>query len=127
MKPISTKNLIVPSLSLFTSLGTLLCCAMPSLFVALGAGAVLAGLISNMPFLVVLSKYKTSLFIISALLIIVSGFLIWHTRNAPCPADPLKAKACNRLRKISIFVYFSSLLIYLIGFFFAFGITFFTK
>ena len=55
MKPISSKNLIVPSLSLFTSLGTLLCCALPSLFVAIGAGAVLAGLISNMPFLIVLS------------------------------------------------------------------------
>ena len=62
MKPISSKNLIVPSLSLFTSLGTLLCCALPSLFVAIGAGAVLAGLISNMPFLIVLSKYKIILF-----------------------------------------------------------------
>ena len=123
MKPISTKNLIVPSLSLFTSLGTLLCCAMPSLFVALGAGAVLAGLISNMPFLVVLSKYKTSLFIISALLIIVSGFLIWHTRNAPCPADPLKARACKRLRVASLVIYYFSIFIYFLGFFFAFVIT----
>ena len=127
MKPISSKNLIIPSLSLFTSLGTLLCCALPSLFVALGAGAILAGIVTNLPFLIVLSKYKILLFIISGLLLLVSGFLIWHTRNAPCPVDPLKAKACNRLRKISIFVYFSSLLIYLIGFFFAFGITFFTK
>ena len=127
MKPISSKNLIIPSLSLFTSLGTLLCCALPSLFVALGAGAILAGIVTNLPFLIVLSKYKILLFIISGLLLITSGFLIWQTRNAPCPADPLKAKACNRLRKISIFVYFSSLLIYLIGFFFAFGITFFTK
>ena len=123
MKPISTKNLIVPSLSLFTSLGTLLCCAMPSLFVALGAGAVLAGLISNMPFLVVLSKYKTSLFIIAALLIIVSGFLIWHTRNAPCPADPLKARACKRLRAASLVIYYFSVFIYFLGFFFAFIIT----
>ena len=123
MKPISTKNLIVPSLSLFTSLGTLLCCAMPSLFVALGAGAVLAGLISNMPFLVVLSKYKTSLFIISALLIIVSGFLIWHTRNAPCPADPLKARACKRFRAASLVIYYFSVFIYFLGFFFAFVIT----
>ena len=110
MKPISSKNLIVPSLSLVTSLGTLLCCALPSLFVAIGAGAVLAGLISNMPFLIVLSKYKIILFIISGLLILISGFLIWYTRNAPCPADPLKAKACNRLRKLSIVIYLFSLL-----------------
>jgi len=123
MKPISSKNLIVPSLSLFTSLGTLLCCALPSLFVALGAGAILAGLLSNLPFLIILSKYKVFLFIVSGILILISGFLIWYNRNAPCPTDPLKAKACNRLRKISLFIYLFSLTIYLIGFFFAFLIT----
>ena len=125
MKPVSVKNLIVPSLSLFTSFGTLICCALPSLFVAIGAGAVLAGLISNFPLLIVLSKYKTILFIISGTLIIFSGFLLWYNRNAPCPADPIKAKACNRLRKGSLLIYFFSLLIYSIGFFFAFIITLF--
>jgi hypothetical protein len=123
MKPISTKNLIIPSLSLFTSFGTLLCCALPSLFVAIGAGAVLAGLVSSMPFLIVLSKYKVLLFIISGLLLFISGFLIWYNRNAPCPTDPLQAKACNRLRKLSIFIYCFSAIIYSIGFFFAFLIT----
>ncbi len=120
MKPISTKNLIVPSLSLFTSFGTLLCCALPSLFVAIGAGAVLAGLVSSMPFLIVLSKHKVLLFIISGLLLFISGFLIWYNRNAPCPIDPLQAKACNRLRKFSILIYCSSVVIYSTGFFFAF-------
>ena len=123
MKPISFKNLIVPSLSLFTSLGTLLCCALPSLFVALGAGAALAGLISNMPFLIIFSKYKIILFIISGLLILVSGFLIWYSKNAPCPVDPLKARTCNQLRKLSIIIYLFSLIVYFIGFFFAFIIT----
>ena len=123
MRPISLKNVIIPSLSLFTSLGTLLCCALPSLFVALGAGAILAGIVTNLPFLIVLSKYKILLFIISGLLLMISSFLIWHTRNAPCPADPLKARACNRLRKLSIVIYLFSLIVYLIGFFFAFIIT----
>ena len=104
MKPISIKSLIIPSISLFTSLGTLLCCALPALFVALGAGAVLAGLISNLPILVTLSKHKDILFLISGFLIGFSGVLIWKSRNAPCPSDPLKAKACNRLRKTSVFI-----------------------
>lgn len=125
MKPISKKSLIIPSISLFTSLGTLLCCALPALFVALGAGAVLAGLISNLPILVTLSKHKDILFLISGFLIGFSGVLIWKSRNAPCPSDPLKAKACNRLRKTSVFIYFFSMLIYLIGFFFAYLITYF--
>ena len=125
MRPISLRNLLLPSISLFTSLGTLLCCALPALFVALGAGAVLAGLLSNLPFLIILSKYKDILFLIAGILIALSGFVIWKSRNAPCPADPIKAKTCNQLRKISIFIYFFSLLIYLIGFFFAYLISYF--
>ena len=123
MRPISSKNLLLPSLSLFTSLGTLFCCALPALFVVLGAGAALAGLLSNAPFLIVLSKYKLLLFLISGSLMTLSGYLIWRSRNAPCPADPLKARACKRLRIASLVIYFFSVTIYAIGFFFAFIIT----
>ncbi|RPH06043.1 MAG: hypothetical protein CBC53_004260 [Alphaproteobacteria bacterium TMED93] len=123
MRPISSKNLLLPSLSLFTSLGTLFCCALPALFVVLGAGAALAGLLSNAPFLIVLSKYKILLFLISGSLMTLSGYLIWRSRNAPCPADPLKARACKRLRIASLVIYFFSVTIYAIGFFFAFIIT----
>ena len=123
MKPISSKNLLLPSLSLFTSLGTLFCCALPALFVVLGAGAALAGLLSNAPYLIMLSKYKVLLFLISGSLMIISGYLIWRSRNAPCPADPLKARACKRLRIASLAIYFFSVTIYAIGFFFAFIIT----
>ena len=56
MKPISRKDLIIPTISLFTSFGTLICCALPAMFVALGAGAVLAGLVSSLPFLILISK-----------------------------------------------------------------------
>ena len=108
MKPISSKSLFLPSLSLFTSLGTLFCCALPALFVFLGAGAVLAGLLSSAPFLIVLSKYKVLLFLISGSLMSLSGYLIWRAKNAPCPADPLKAKACKRLRIASLIIYFFS-------------------
>ena len=123
MRPISSKNLLLPSLSLFTSLGTLFCCALPALFVVLGAGAALAGLLSNAPFLIVLSKYKILLFFISGLLIILSGYFMWLSRNAPCPAEPLKARVCKRLRIASLVIYFFSVTIYAIGFFFAFIIT----
>ena len=123
MKPISARNLILPSLSLFTSISTLLCCALPALFVFLGAGAMLTGILSNAPFLVVISKYKVILFTLSGLLLLIAGYLIWYSRNAPCPADPLKARACRRLRTISLVIYFFSLFIYFLGFFFAFIIT----
>ena len=123
MKPITSKSLLLPSFALFTSLGTLFCCALPALFVVLGAGAVLAGLLSSAPFLIVLSKHKVLLFFFSGSLLIVSGYLIWLNRNAPCPADPLKAKACKRLRIASLIIYFFSATIYAVGFFFAFLIS----
>ena len=123
MKPVSIKNLIVPSLSLFTSISTLLCCALPSLFLVLGAGAVLTGILSNAPFLITLSKYKVILFSVAGAMIFISGYLIWYNRNAPCPADPLKAIACKRLRLTSLIIYSLSFFTYLIGFFFAFIIT----
>ncbi len=123
MKPISSKSLLLPSLSLFTSLGTLLCCALPALFVVIGAGAVLAGILSSAPFLIVLSKYKVLLFLFSGALMVISGYFIWRSKKAPCPADPLKAKACKRLRIASLVIYLFSVTIYAIGFFFAFIIT----
>jgi len=46
------RNAIVQTLTLFGSLGTLLCCALPALLVSLGAGAVMASLVTNVPQLV---------------------------------------------------------------------------
>ena len=47
--------------SLFASSSTLICCALPSLFVVLGAGASFASLLTIFPFLIVLSKYKVTI------------------------------------------------------------------
>ena len=45
-------------LSLFTSTGTLICCALPALLVSIGAGAVMAGLIEAVPQITWLGKNK---------------------------------------------------------------------
>ena len=120
MKPVSLKSLLVPGLGLFTSLGTLVCCALPALLVALGAGAVLAGLVSAVPQLVLLSEYKEIVFTVAGLLIVVAGLLQWRNRNAPCPIDPAQAVLCTRLRKVGVWIYGVSVIVYLTGFFFAF-------
>ena len=119
-KPIDKKHLIAPTVSLFTSVGTLVCCALPALMVTIGAGAALAGLLSNVPQLVWLSEYKEIVFAISGVMILVAGIFRWNSRNAPCPVDPEQAKACNRLRRWSSILYWFSVVIYGIGFFFAF-------
>lgn len=107
-------------LSMFASLGTLLCCALPALLVTLGAGAVLAGLVSTMPWLVTLSKYKLWVFLGAGLLLLLAGGMLWWARRLPCPVDPVQARLCTLWRRISQWLYGLSLGIYLTGGFFAF-------
>lgn len=114
------KQNILPFISLFTSAGTLICCALPALFVTLGMGATLAGFVSAAPWLSVLTDYKEYIFIGAGAMLALSTFMQWRARNAPCPADPVKAKACMRLRKISWVILGVSIVIYSIGTFFAY-------
>jgi mercuric ion transport protein len=62
-------GLVLNYLSLFTSLGTLLCCALPSLLVLIGLGATVASFLSAVPGMVTLSHNKNWVFLISGLLI----------------------------------------------------------
>lgn len=111
---------IVHSLTLFSSLSTLICCALPALLVAIGAGAALSGLVSEVPQLIWLSEHKVPLFIFAGCMLSLSAFLRYNSRNAPCPSDPNKAAACASMRKGSFYVFVTSLVIYITGLFFAF-------
>ena len=55
----------IPSIILFTSFGTLVCCALPALMVTLGMGTSLAGFIGMFPSVTFISDYKEPIFIIS--------------------------------------------------------------
>jgi hypothetical protein len=116
---------ILAFLSLFSSASTLVCCALPALFVALGAGATLAGLVSNLPWLVFLTEHKAAVFALAGLLLALAGYLQWKNRHAPCPVDPVLAGACMRLRGISRIILVFSALIYIIGFAFAYVLVYF--
>lgn len=114
------KKAILPTLTLFGSFSTLLCCALPALLVSIGAGATMIGLVSAFPQLVWLSEHKIPLFIFAGVMLIFSGVVRYMTRNAPCPADPAQAKACIRMRRIFLGIFLFSLAMYSVGFFFAF-------
>lgn len=113
-------NKLFSTLTLFTSMGTLLCCALPALLVTLGMGAAMIGLVQNVPQLVWFSAHKDYFFLFSFLMLSFTGFMLWKNRNAACPIDVQKAEACARLRKINIWVFGVSVLIYLTGFSFAY-------
>ncbi len=106
--------------SIFTSLGTLVCCALPAALVAIGAGAALASLVGTVPQLVWLSEHKVGLFSVAGAMLAIAGIFQWRARFAPCPADPALAAACTRQRKVSAWVYGVSVAIFAVGFFFAF-------
>lgn len=106
--------------SLLATSGTLVCCAIPALLVALGAGAALSSLVSVFPQVVWLSEHKLGLFVFAGLMMIASGVLQWRNRTAPCPTDPALRQACLRTRKVAARVYGVSVASYLIGGWFAF-------
>ncbi len=120
MKHYSFKDTLAPTLSLFTSASTLICCALPALLVTIGMGATLAGLASDFPQLIWISMHKAEVFGFATIMLTIAGFIQWRGRNAPCPADPAKAKICTRLRKISLVIYILSVAMFLTGAFFAF-------
>jgi hypothetical protein len=113
-------NLWLIWLSLLTSSSTLICCALPALLVTLGLGAVLAGWVSAVPALVVVSEYKASVFGVAIVLLALASALHWRARNAPCPIE--SKQACQRLRRINGWVLAVSIGLYVLGFLFAFGL-----
>ncbi len=106
--------------SLAASSSTLVCCALPALLVALGAGAALSSLVSAVPQLVVLSEHKELVFAAAGLMLAASGALQWRNRSAPCPTDPALRRACLRTRAVSLRVYWASVALFAVGGWFAF-------
>ena len=99
------RNLGVAMLALVASSGTLVCCVLPAVMVALGAGAALAGLVTDVPQLIWLSMHKALVFGLAGGMLAVSGGLLWNARRLPCPADPRLALACIRLRRASLILW----------------------
>ena len=106
--------------SLFASSSTLVCCAIPALLVALGAGAALSSFVSMFPQVVWLSEHNAEMFGLAGLMMIGSGALQWRNRSAPCPTDLVLRDACLKTRSTANKLYAASVLIYFIGGWFSF-------
>ena len=111
-------------LSLFTSLSTLLCCALPSLFVLFGLGATVASVLSQAPWLVAMSHHKHWVFLIAGLLISANFVYLYavapklQAKNEAC--DPNDPGACQTASRFSRIVLWCSAVLYLIGCFTAY-------
>lgn len=107
-------------LSLFTSGSTLICCALPATLVAIGSVATLTSLISHFPQLIWISEHKPLVFGLAGAMLLLAGWMQWRARLLPCPADEKLAALCMQTRRQSLWIYWVSVVIFLIGSFFAF-------
>jgi hypothetical protein len=115
-------NLFAAFGSLLLSSGTLVCCVLPAVMVALGAGASLAGLVSTFPQLIWLSLHKGLVFGAAGAGLAVAGALQWRARSLPCPVDPQLASACMRTRRAAAVTYGIGVAVFAVGAFFAFAL-----
>ena len=120
LDPALSRNAGLAAGALLASSATLVCCVLPAVLVALGAGAALAGLVTAVPQLVWLSEHKPLVFGSAAGLLAVSGAALWHGRKLPCPPEPAAAQACRRLRRVSGVLYGLAVTSFALGLLFAF-------
>jgi hypothetical protein len=118
--PALTRNAALTAAALLTSSATLVCCVLPAVLVSLGAGAALAGLVTAVPQLIWLSEHKPLVFGAAAGLLVASGVALWYGRSLPCPADPVAAQSCRRLRRWSAILYGLAIASFVAGVVFAF-------
>lgn len=109
---------LVSWLGLFTSMGTLLCCALPSTLILLGFGATLASFLGHFPALIWLSEHKAYVFIISFFMLGISYFAQKYSESQICPID--KKEDCESTKSIAKPIFWTSVIINLVGVFYAY-------
>ncbi len=113
-------NKLVTFFSLFGSLSTLLCCALPVLLVSIGMGATFASMTSTFPQIIWLTERKDVLFVITAILLIVSYIMMKRAEGLACPIDPAQAEVCGEAKSGTKIVFWVTVVIYLVGFAFSY-------
>lgn len=106
--------------ALLASLTTIFCCFLPVLFATLGLGAVFAGLVGAFPQMIWLSEHKPLVFTIAGAILAIAVFLQTRAKKKACPIDPKLAEGCSTAKSWSKWILVSAVLLYLIGFSFAF-------
>ena len=101
--------------SLFASASTWVCCALPILLVTMGAGAILAGITSQFPVLIVLGAHKNWMFAMSGVLLTAAAGLTWRS-GQHCPPAPLLAQQCQRMQHWNKRILWVSMIVWLFGF-----------
>jgi hypothetical protein len=125
MNPLNTTLSGSRSLAAFTLLccsSTLVCCALPAFLVLLGAGSVMATLLSWFPAMVVLSEQKALVFGLATATLAAAGFSLLRSSRRSCPLDPARARRCRQRLLQARVLYLVSCVLFLLGSAVAFGL-----
>jgi mercuric ion transport protein len=96
-------------------MGTLVCCALPIALVSIGAGSVVASLVSTAPWLVPFTRHKEWVFAFSGLMLFANYWALYRSGGAVCqpggvchPSHPV-GKWMRR-------IFWGSVVMYVVGF-----------
>lgn len=106
--------------SLFGSSATLLCCALPAALSMIAGGAAVGALISIFPWLIPLSRYHNGIFLVAATLLLINGIFIFRP-NGKVACAVTGGKGCEAAGKFSKGIFWISVVLYAIGFFFTYA------
>jgi hypothetical protein len=108
-------------LALFTSTGTLICCALPAAVAGIAGGAAVTSMISTFPWLVPLSAHKEWIFLGAGIMLTISGILIYRPKGKVA-CSITGGEGCEVAGKFTRITFWSSIIIFLTGAFFAYGL-----
>ncbi len=109
---------VISWFSLFSSFGTIICCALPSALVLLGLGSTLASFLGTFPQLIWLSENKDYVFGLSFIFLGLSFLVQKYAARKTCPID--KKEICTETKNWSKPLLWTSLVVNSIGFFYAY-------
>ena len=115
------KQKLASYLALFTSTGTLLCCALPSAIAVVAGGAAVTSFISTFPWLVPLSQQKEWIFLASGLMIVLSGVLIYRPKGR-LACTITGGQGCEVAGRFTKVMFWMSAGIFAVGMFFAYAL-----
>lgn len=110
------------ALTLLFCSSTLMCCALPAFLVLLGAGSVMATLLSWFPAMVILSQQKVLVFGLALCMLVLAGQSLKRSERASCPLDPARAQRCRRRLIQARVIYALSCTAFVLGSTVAYGI-----
>ena len=108
-------------LALFTSTGTLLCCALPAALATLAGGAAVGALITTFPWLIPLSRYKGWIFLVAGVIIVLSGILTLRPQGK-IACTLTGGRGCETAGRWTRAMFWTAVGIYLVGFFFSYAL-----